>query len=205
MAATVCRDALKAWEQKHQVKAHEATEVNLMCQFPPIEKMDESLNTLEAVEHLCLSNNAIERIIPLPKLANLRVLSLGRNCIKRIQGLEDVGRTLEELWLNYNQIERIDGLGPCVKLQMLMLSNNRLRQWEDINILATLPELRSVILQGNPIYEERERDENHTVVLKRVPQIEQIDGVMVSSQIRKDAEDFYEEQMNSQLMNDDFN
>ena len=72
--------------------------------------MDDSLNTLENVVHLSLSTNSIDRMIALPKLSksseahpshpylglrgkleNLEILSLGRNQIKRIMGLEEIG------------------------------------------------------------------------------------------------------------------
>ncbi len=64
-------------------------------------------------------------MITLPKLKSLRILSLGRNTIKRIMALEEIGLNLEELWLSYNQIEKLDGLGPCIKLINLFMSNNR--------------------------------------------------------------------------------
>jgi Leucine-rich repeat (LRR) protein len=86
--------------------------------------MDDSLNQLEACQKLSLSTNAIERMIPLPKLKSLRILSLGRNNIKRIMALEDVGATLEELWISYNQIEKLDGLQPCIKLSTLFYLKN---------------------------------------------------------------------------------
>jgi dynein light chain 1 len=75
-------------------------------------------------------------MITLPKLKNLRILSLGRNNIKRIMALEEIGLTLEELWLSYNQIEKLDGLGPCIKLTTLMMSNNRLKVWEEVGKLS---------------------------------------------------------------------
>ena len=64
--------------------------------------MDDALNTLENCSKLSLSTNAIERMIALPKLKNLKVLSLARNNIKKITGLDEVGAFLEELWLSYN-------------------------------------------------------------------------------------------------------
>ena len=57
--------------------------------------MDDSLNQLEACEQLSLSTNQIERMINLPKLKNLKILSLGRNNIKRIVGLDEIGQSLE--------------------------------------------------------------------------------------------------------------
>jgi dynein light chain 1 len=38
---------------------------------------------------------------------NLRILSLGRNLLKKIENVEVVAETLEELWLSYNQIEKL--------------------------------------------------------------------------------------------------
>jgi dynein light chain 1, axonemal len=86
--------------------------VKLLALAPPIDRMDPVLNTLTNVRHLSLSTNAIDKMIPLPGLKNLEILSLGRNMvkkekidfsfffkIKKIQGLEEVGATLKELWL----------------------------------------------------------------------------------------------------------
>ena len=136
MPGTSCKEAIKNWETKTGQNAAEATEVKLICQLPPIDKMDDALNQLEACQKLSLSTNTIERMVALPKLKSLRILSLGRNNIKRIMALEDVGATLEELWLSYNQIEKLDGLQPCVKLQVLYMSNNKIKAWDEINKVA---------------------------------------------------------------------
>ena len=37
----------------------------------------------------------------------LQILSLGRNLIRKIEGLDPVAETLEQLWLSYNQLERL--------------------------------------------------------------------------------------------------
>jgi dynein light chain 1 len=42
-------------------------------------------------------------------MESLQILSLGRNLIKKIEGLEPVADTLEELWLSYNQIDKLVG------------------------------------------------------------------------------------------------
>jgi len=82
--------------------------------------------------HLSLSTNAIERINPLPGLKNLRILSLGRNNIKKIEKLEDLAGTLEELWLSYNKIEKLDGLTGMNKLRVLFLSNNKIKNFDEL-------------------------------------------------------------------------
>jgi dynein light chain 1, axonemal len=48
--ATTIKDALKKWEEKHGQKAIEATDIQLQFQFPPIQKMDNTLSTLVACE-----------------------------------------------------------------------------------------------------------------------------------------------------------
>lgn len=37
-------------------------------------------------------------------MESLQILSLGRNLLKKIEGLDPVAETLEELWLSYNNI-----------------------------------------------------------------------------------------------------
>ena len=48
MPGTSCKEAIKNWETKTGQNAAEATEVKLICQLPPIDKMDDALNQLEA-------------------------------------------------------------------------------------------------------------------------------------------------------------
>ena len=79
------REAIRMWEQKYGLIPNEAIEVDLKCQLPtPIDRLDESVNVFELCEKLCISTNQIERLIPMPKLQNLKILSLGRNVLKRI-------------------------------------------------------------------------------------------------------------------------
>lgn len=63
-----------------------------------------------ACRHLALSTNNIEKISSLSGMDNLRILSLGRNLLKKIENVEVVADTLEELWLSYNQIEKLVSL-----------------------------------------------------------------------------------------------
>ena len=105
--ATTCKEALEAFERASGVKAAEAAHVELCGLCPPIEKMDASLAGLRACRKLSLSTNNIEKVGPLGGLDQLEVLSLGRNCLKKVEGVEAVGATLRELWVSYNQIEKL--------------------------------------------------------------------------------------------------
>ena len=190
--ATSCKDAIRKWEANTGLTPAEATEVKLICQLPPMDKMDESLNQFEACIKLSLSTNAIERMIALPKLKSLKILSLGRNNIKRIMALEEIGLTLEELWLSYNSIEKLDGLQPCIKLHTFFLSNNKIRSWDEVGKLSQLPEIKTVLFVGNPIYGDKStenyKENNAPLVYKRIPQVESIDGKPVGAAVRAAAE-----------------
>ena len=76
--ATSCKDAIKNWETKTGEVAAEATAVKLYAQNPPISKMDEALNGLDKCEHLGLSTNSIDRLIPLT--GKVLVLSWAPSC-----------------------------------------------------------------------------------------------------------------------------
>ena len=150
--ATSTREAIKRWEANNpDTPIGEAQTVQLYCQLPPMDKMGEELNQFESCVKLSLSTNAIERMTALPKLKNIKILSLSRNNIKRIMALDEIGATLEELWLSYNQIDKIDGLQNCQKLRDFFLGNNRVKSWDELNKLAMLPEVKNLVLTGNII------------------------------------------------------
>lgn len=110
--------------------------------------------------HLALSTNAIEKITSLTGLDNLRILSLGRNQIKKIEGLDAVADTLEELWLSYNVITSLSGIERAQKLRVLYLSNNKIAGWSEIDKLSTLPSLEELLLVGNPLYQQFKDQDN---------------------------------------------
>lgn len=118
-------------------------------------------------------------MVALNGCAKLKILSLGRNVIKKIEKLEDVAGTLEELWVSYNQISSLDGLSGLPNLTTLYMSNNLIKAWSELDKLAGLPNLRDVLFWGNPIYEEFPKDQCRIEVLKRLPQVQKIDGDMV--------------------------
>ena len=96
MPAISLREAIRKWEQKTGITPQEATEVNLICQLPNLlERLDNEINQFENAEKLSLSTNSIQMIVPMQRLKNLKILSLARNNIRRIQNLEDVAGTLE--------------------------------------------------------------------------------------------------------------
>lgn len=142
------------------------------------------LDTVKCDRHLSLSTNCIDRFIPLSGMKKLRILSLGRNQIKKIEKLDDFAETLEELWLSYNLIATLDGLSGLTHLTTLYVSNNQIKNWEELDKLAALPKLRDVLFTGNPIYENLSKEEQRLNVLTRIPQVAKIDGDMVKQNER---------------------
>ena len=170
-------------------------QVLLYAQVPPIEKMDAALQTLTACKHLSLSTNNIEKIQPLTGLENLKILSLGKNLIKKLDNLDGVAETLEELWISYNNVEKLKGVQQLTKLRVLYASNNKIEDFDELNKLTELSKLEELLLVGNPIYTEAEEpnaigSDYRLMVLKRVPQLMKLDGIAVDGEEREKAATF---------------
>ena len=69
------------------------------------------------------------------------------------------------------------------------MSNNRIRSWDEIGKVAQLPEIKNVNFVGNPIYGglDKERSDSWPMVYKKIPQLESIDGKMISAAVRQAA------------------
>lgn len=83
-----------------------------------------------------MSTNLIDKMFALTGMSNLKILSLARNRLKRIEKLEDVADTLEQLWLSYNEISSLDGLQGMNKLEVLYMSNNSIKEWSELDKLV---------------------------------------------------------------------
>ena len=157
---------------------------------------------------LSLSTNQIDKIAPLPGcsyvfvfiwihfililfcliiilliLENLKILSLARNNIKKIEKLEDIAETLEELWLSYNNIEKLAGLENCTNLKVLYLGNNKINSFDEIERIAHLSSLKDILLVGNPIFLNASSEQQYRYdVIRRLPNLSnwKLDGEMVT-------------------------
>lgn len=60
---TTIKEAIKRWEEKNSgKKIIDAEEIGFQFQWPPIEKMDNTLSSLINTKKLSLSTNMIEKI-----------------------------------------------------------------------------------------------------------------------------------------------
>lgn len=122
-------------------------------------------------------------IIILLILENLKILSLARNNIKKIEKLEDIAETLEELWLSYNNIEKLAGLENCTNLKVLYLGNNKINSFDEIERIAHLSSLKDILLVGNPIFLNASSEQQYRYdVIRRLPNLSnwKLDGEMVT-------------------------
>lgn len=177
-----CKEAIQKWAEKTGEDPTTSKKVSLIACLPSIKKLDINLNILTSCEHLSLSSNQIDRMINLPGLRSLRILSLGRNYLKRIERLEDNITTIEQLWLSYNLIEKLDGLQGCKKLRVIYLSNNQIKNWDELLKLRDLPALDELLLIGNPIYDNISKDNARIEVIRRLPKLKKLDGKMITEQ-----------------------
>jgi dynein light chain 1 len=162
--------------------------VKLFGMLPPIIKMDKEIGTLTACEHLGLSTNAIEKIGPgLKDLKNLKILSLGRNAIRKLEQLEVP--QLEQLWISYNKIDKLSGLDKLKNLKILYMSNNAIATWAEIDRLANqCPELTDVLFIGNPIHSNTPEADYRIMMIQRLPKLTRLDGVPVDEEEKIEAE-----------------
>lgn len=167
--------------------------------LPPIGKMDKELQGLKKCEHLRLSTNSLEKIGPgLSSLPNLRILSLGRNKIRKLENLSELPN-LEELWISYNWIEKLSGLEKLKQLKVLYMSNNNVRQSNEIDKLGQNSQLIDLLLIQNPVWAEiaggsdgqitpQGNQEWRWQLLARLPNLGKIDGQPVEPEEREEAE-----------------
>jgi dynein light chain 1 len=185
-------DAEKDGRERREIEpviASQEKYVKLMGMLPPIMRLDKDLATLGACEHLGLSTNLIERLAPgFKELKNLRVLSLGRNNIRKLELLELP--QLEQLWLSYNKIDKLSGLDKLKNLKVLYMSNNLIGSWQEIDRLANqCPELADVLFINNPIHSNAPSEKDYRLMmLQRLPKLQVLDGAPVEPEEREEAE-----------------
>jgi dynein light chain 1 len=160
--------------------------IDLSGQYPPISIMDPCLGLFHSCHTLSLSSNNIEKIQNLSSSMPLKILSLGRNTIKKLDGVQAVAGTLEQLWISYNAIDKLSGVEQLVRLQTLYMSNNKITDWEEIDRLSGLPELTDVLFVGNPIHSKYKKANNLSEykeeMMKRLPHLKKLDGRILAQQ-----------------------
>eukprot|EP01065_Artemidia_motanka_P024749 TRINITY_DN2964_c0_g1_i1.p1 TRINITY_DN2964_c0_g1~~TRINITY_DN2964_c0_g1_i1.p1 ORF type:complete len:555 (+),score=172.76 TRINITY_DN2964_c0_g1_i1:88-1752(+) len=132
------------------------------------------LDEFTGVKSLFLESNCLTEIKGLENNVNLSALYLAKNCITHVSGVSHL-RALDKIDLSDNTIKTVTGLAGlsittlslsrnllktaadlkdvlgCRKVRVLDLSFNRIDDPAVIDILAELPELSVLKLEGNPL------------------------------------------------------
>merc|ERR1719198_600003 len=137
-----------------------------------------------------MSSKAIGKIEGLAGMDSLTILSLARNNLKKIEGLNEVADTLEQLWISYNQIGTFAGIEKLVNLQVLYASNNKIDKWPEVERLQALPKLRELNLVNNPLYQKHDGEGNWRIeVIKRLDKLKSLDGTLIDDEERELAKE----------------
>ncbi|CAH1406298.1 unnamed protein product [Nezara viridula] len=179
-------EVLKDWHHMHYELLSEAREVILRGIWPPINAMDDSLQYLEECVVLSLSMNMIEKISHLWGLKNLKVLSLAQNNIKSLDGLEEVGSTLEVLIIARNFLKDTKGIEKLIKLKELDISYNYINQPIEFYRLISCQELKSLAFKENPFAEKYPDNIWRQEALKVLPNLETLDYIKVEDHERSE-------------------
>lgn len=184
---TTCKQAIANFaadpkRNKDGKPPEECENVKLYFQTPPIQKIDgPSLATLKACQHLALSTNNIEKMVNLAGMENLRILSLGRNKIKKLDQLDAIADRLEELWISYNNLSSFAGIEQCSKLRCFYAGNNNVSDPREISRLQVLPALEEFVFFGNPWERKISSEDNPLVYAEKtlglLPNLRRLDGI----------------------------
>merc|ERR1711871_1313032 len=184
---TSCRDAIKFFEasterNKKGEKADEAKYVKLYGMYPPISKIDPAaLSTLKACEQLGLSSNSIDKIGNLAGMENLKILSLGRNLIKKLDNMDGLGNKLEQLWMSYNALSSLAGVEKLKCLKVLYVGNNKIGDMKEIQRLTEVPDLEELVVYGNPLHWNMVAKDGElayaAAIMEILPNLKKLDGV----------------------------
>mmetsp|Transcript_12027 Transcript_12027/g.33993 ORF Transcript_12027/g.33993 Transcript_12027/m.33993 type:complete len:225 (+) Transcript_12027:713-1387(+) len=179
-----------------QTPQADARTVDLAGHQPPIDTLDAALKDLKSLRNLSLSTNTISTIQNIPE--NVVVLSLGRNAIKRLDGIQAAANSLEQLWISYNVIDSLKHMETMRHLRVLYASNNAISSWEEIDRLAGLEHLHDVLFIGNPLH-ARYHAKGTTAVdgpatyvremRKRLVHLKKLDGKLLDSAPDDDGDD----------------
>ncbi|KAL8056589.1 hypothetical protein ABFX02_04G128500 [Erythranthe guttata] len=106
---------------------------------------------LPVVESLDLSRNKFAKVDNLKKCTKLKHVDLGFNNLRSIASFSQVSCKIVKLVLRNNALTSLHGIEHLKSLQGLDICYNIISNFYEIEILAGLPSLQNLWLEGNPL------------------------------------------------------
>jgi len=110
-------------------------------------------------------------------LRGLRVLWVARCSLQDLGGVSSLP-VLEELYFSFNDVRELSPLYAHDALQVVDLEGNLVDDFEEITSLVTLPSLRELTLNLNPVTQNE--GFSRQLVLQTIPQLEMLDDLPAS-------------------------
>lgn len=128
----------------------------ISCACNDLVLMDESLRLLPVAETLDLSRNKFTKVDNLSKCTRLKYLDLGFNHLRTIASFGfEASRNIVKLVLRNNALITLRGIENLKSLEGLDVSYNIISSFPEIEILAGLPSMECLWLEGNPLCSTR--------------------------------------------------
>jgi len=112
-------------------------------------------------------------------------VNAGRNCIKKLDGLDDVANTLQQLWCSYNLIDKLNGIDKLSNLVVLYMSNNLVAKWTEFDKFKETTKLEELLFVGNPIHESAKDLDYRIQIAGRIPWLKKLDGQPIDDDERQ--------------------
>jgi len=113
-------------------------------------------------------------------MENIKILSLGRNQIKKLENLDGIGGRLEQLWISYNPIEKLNGIEKLHVCTVLFMGNCKVKDEKEFDKLCEMPCLEELVFFGNPIHKQLVEKEGELAwprfVKAKLPNLRKLDG-----------------------------
>ncbi|RHZ74066.1 hypothetical protein Glove_227g71 [Diversispora epigaea] len=163
--------------------------------LPNLENLQLGFNNIKT---LSSENNQEANNKKVKGFLKLKILNLESNAINMWDEIARFSElpNFEILFINNNLIDQIsyqkgeEGKG-FPKLRYLNISENKISDWNSINELNKFPSLQELRIKKNAFLEDEKPDEAHVSIIGRVKGLKMLNGSIISSGNRVDAERFY--------------